>query len=420
MKRSLYIPILAVLTLAASASARKVAPPQGRPVPGGFGEPGAGAPAPPLRNFLPSAMVPMALPHPSKAAVLELLDDDAGRFSRILNEDPNELGKGGAWGEDCFSGACSIKIAGYQRFRSNIAGWNFPVVEKPKPGEYRYLRFAWKKPEGAGVMVQLCLSSGEWGRYFAGQNSVGFHPALSVAPQPPREWEVVTRDLYTDFGGVPFNLTGFALVSMDGVALFDHVYLGRTIEDLDRVTEAARTWSRKTGTLGTAQLEEHWKNLSSEDAAIRKPSEWTLGGCGVSSVPFVTSQLKVPDTDAVDRAIRKAIADLDAPRYAVRERALKDLENFGRTALADLEAALKEGISPEWRMRLEKLIAKCKSEETLLTPQQQMTLRSMRVLELSEAAEAKSLLESLAKGGLEAGLSLEAKAAVERMEKRRR
>ena len=171
------------------------------------------------------------------------MEDDAGRMARGLNagEDQTNLGKAGAWGEDCFSGVCCMKVAGYQRFRANIPGWGFPIVEKPRPGEYRYLRFAWKRPEGAGIMVQLSLSGGmDWGRYFAGQNTVGFYPALQVNPNPPREWEVVTRDLHTDFGGMPFNLTGFAFTSMNGVALFDHVYLGRTIEDLDKVSDAAR------------------------------------------------------------------------------------------------------------------------------------------------------------------------------------
>ena len=41
-----------------------------------------------------------------------------------------------------------------------------PVVEKPKEGEYRYLRFAWKKPDGTGVMLQLCAGGTDWGRYF--------------------------------------------------------------------------------------------------------------------------------------------------------------------------------------------------------------------------------------------------------------
>jgi hypothetical protein len=421
--RLLFVLVLATVMAPPPARAWFGTPiPSSRPL----AETQAGCPGPPGIMFkkVPRELVsygPVAPPHPSGAAVIELLEDDAGRLSTSLNPgaDLAPLGKAGAWGDDCFSGACCLKVAGYQRFREQLPGWTFPVVEKPKAGEYRYLRFAWKKPEGRGVMVQLCVSGVDWGRYYSGENAVGFAPAMRVSATVPREWEVVTRDLYADFGGVPFNLTGFAFTSMDGVALFDHVYLGRTIADLDRVTTAARVWSRKTEALDATRLEGYWKELSSDDAAVRMPALWALGACGKSSVPFVSERLKTPDAAEVERRIKKAIADLDAARYAVRERAHKQLDEYGLTALPYLEEALPKVTSPEWRMRLEKLIAKCRANEGLLTTtDQRMTLRTIRILELADTADAKAQLGRLAAGMLEAGLSDEAKAALERMAKR--
>jgi hypothetical protein len=415
--------LLALLAVPSVAYTDRAVPP-GRPLPGGFGAPGPGylgkRIAPQEPNIAPQ---PLAQPHPSGAAVIELLEDDAGRMARILaaGDDPAKLAKSGAWGEDCFSGNCCLKVNGYQSYRSNIPGWAYPIVEKPRPGEYRYLRFAWKRSTGNGIMVQLAVSGGtDWGRYFAGQNTVGFYPALSLKPEPPREWEVVTRDLYTDFGGVPFNLTGFAFTSMDGVALFDHIYLGRTIEDLDKVTNAAREWARKTETLGSRQLETYWKDLASEDAALRQPAVWALGACGSTSLPFLKARVKVPDSEETERRIKTAVAELDSPRFIIREKAFKYLEEVGLPALVHLEQALKDGISTEWRMRLEKLIAKCKAEEGVLTGPQRVTLRVIHILELTESAEAKKLLEELSKASLEAALSLDAKAALDRLEKRKK
>jgi hypothetical protein len=420
-RRLLFVAILLIPGAAHAWMGDRVIAP-GRPLPG------AGLPAPGFagKRAVPRLQpgdLPLAPPHPSGASVIELLEDDAGRMARVLaaGDDQAKLGKSGAWGEDCFSGVCCLKVAGYQCYRSTIPGWGFPVVEKPRAGEYRYLRFAWKRPEGNGIMVQLSLSGGmDWGRYFAGQNTVGFYPALQIGTKPPREWEVVTRDLYTDFGNLPFTLTGFAFTSMDGVALFDHVYLGRTIEDLDKVTDAAKQWSRKSGLLGTAQLEEHWKNLASEDAAVRQPSLWALGACGSSSLPHVKNQLKMPDSSETEKKVNHAIGDLDAARFAAREKAFKELESCGIAALPQLESALKDGISPELRERLEKLIARCKGEETVLNSSQQLTLRLMRILEQTELPEAKTLLKELSNSNLEAGLSLDAKAAVERLEKRKK
>jgi hypothetical protein len=396
--------------------------PPGRPVPGGHA--GASPPgylAPP--GALPTtAPGPVAPPHPSKAAVIELLEDDAGRLARALNpgdKDAESQARAGAWGGDCFSGACSLKVAGYQRFRETLPGWAYPVVGKPRPGEYRYLRFAWKKPDGAGVMLQLCAGGTDWGRYFSGSNAVGFQPALQLRPQVPRDWEVVTRDLFADFGQVPFTLTGMAFTSMDGVALFDHIYLGRTIEDLDRVTDAARHWARRTEFLTAARFDQLWKDAASDDAAVRQPAAFALGACGGSAAPFLADRLTVPDPAAAEKRIAQAVANLDSPRYPVRERATQELELFGPTALPSLESALKrEDLSPEWRTRLERLVAGIKAENQVLTADQRRTLRAIHVLEQAETAAARELLAKLANANLEAGLSGEARAALERVEKR--
>jgi hypothetical protein len=364
---------------------------------------------------------PVASPHPSGAAVIELLEDDAGRLARALTGGGplEENSRAGAWAGDCFSGASCLKVAGYQRYRDALAGWVYPVVGKPRPGEYRYLRFAWKKPEGNGVMLQLCVGGADWGRYYSGINAVGFQPALQLSPQIPREWTVVTRDLFADFGQVPFTLTGMAFVSMDGVALFDHIYLGRTIEDLDRVTNAAKEWSGKTDFLRPAQLDQLWKVARSEDAAVRQPAVFALGACGASSVPYLAEKLTIPDPAAAEKRIAKAIHELDSPRYPIREKATRELERFGPTALSHLEAARKrEDLSPEWRSRLEKLVADIKAENLVLTPDQRQMLTVIHILEQTETLAAKELLGRLSKANLEAGLSGEAAAALERVDKR--
>ena len=49
---------------------------------------------------------------------------------------------------------------------------------------------------------------------------------------PAPRFEVVTRDLFADFG--EFTLTGLAFSPVDGnAALFDHLYLGRQMEDFE-------------------------------------------------------------------------------------------------------------------------------------------------------------------------------------------
>ncbi len=166
----------------------------------------------------------------SSPPVLVLFDDDP-RFPALLAE-----GDGVAHlvSDDCYRGSASLAIQPPQRFSAALPGWQYPIVEKPGPGEYRYLRFAWKQPDGLGVMIELA-AAGQWPaadvplhRYFAGQNTTPWQ-ATCISPDRPTQWTVVTRDLWQDFG--PFTLTGMAPTALGGEALFDSIQLLRTLGD---------------------------------------------------------------------------------------------------------------------------------------------------------------------------------------------
>ena len=62
---------------------------------------------------------------------------------------------------DKFSGQASLRMTPLQRHSRSISGWNFRIVEKPRPGEFRYLRFAWKSTGAKGVLIELA-ASGAW------------------------------------------------------------------------------------------------------------------------------------------------------------------------------------------------------------------------------------------------------------------
>ena len=231
-----------------------------------------------LALLFPVAVV-NAQPAKDLPAVVELIEDDTDDFMKQLNND------GGLDGtqirqelRDVYSGVSSLRVTPFQRFSANIPGWKYPIVEKPQAGEYRYLRFAWKRIDGDGIMVQLS-SNGSWNqRYYAGtrsQQTLTWGAMTEVDPKAPREWTVVTRDLFKDWG--PLTLQGFALTPMEnGVAgLFDHVYLGRSIEDLDRASAGAFGKTPLKEPLTLLQLGELWDDLKKTDMkstsqAVRK------------------------------------------------------------------------------------------------------------------------------------------------------
>lgn len=129
-------------------------------------------------------------------------------------------------------GLVCLKITPPQRHSPRIQGWSFPIREKPVAGEFRYIRFAWKSAEANGVMLEFAADGG-WPpadkplrRYHAGRNTTGWQ-SKEIDPTPPREWTVVTRDLWQDMGN--FTLTGIAPTAMGSPALFDRIELLQSI-----------------------------------------------------------------------------------------------------------------------------------------------------------------------------------------------
>ena len=152
--------------------------------------------------------------------------------------------------DDKYAGTSAL-LAAPQRFALRVPGWRFPIAENPGPGQYRYLRFAWKKRGGGGGMIFEVPNDGQWrpqtqtnGAWSAGPNRSGWG-AISLSDAAPSEWTVVTRDLWADGGDWGkdtghWPLTGISLSSLGadgtglaGEALIDSVILGPTVESLD-------------------------------------------------------------------------------------------------------------------------------------------------------------------------------------------
>ena len=141
---------------------------------------------------------------------------------------------------DRYSGKIGVKVTPNQKLSAQLPGLGMKIRENPGPGEYRYLRFAWKKNGGDTICLQL-NHDGKWGptpesragakfRYHAGPSGEQYGASLELANKIPQDFEVVTRDLFADFG--EFTLNGISLSPVNGShAVFDHIYLGRTQDD---------------------------------------------------------------------------------------------------------------------------------------------------------------------------------------------
>jgi len=159
-----------------------------------------------------------------------LFDDEADFIAKLREGD----GQASLETNRAFSGTMCLAVTPPQRFSARIPGWNFRIMERPVPGEFRYLRLAWRVQDAKGVMIELA-ANGSWPaaespqrRYFSGRNLTKWE-AREVSPDAPREWRVVTFDLWKDCG--VFTLTGIAPTAMGGTVFFDRIELLRDLGD---------------------------------------------------------------------------------------------------------------------------------------------------------------------------------------------
>jgi hypothetical protein len=115
------------------------------------------------------------------------------------------------------------------------------------------------------------------------------------------------------------------------------------------------------------------------------------------------------------KRLKKLLADLDADQYAVRETATRELEMLGERAETVLSVALKSRPSLEARKRIEELQVRIQRRE--LNPRRLRALRAVAVLERLGVAEARAVLQSLAKGCGEDRLTQEVKASLARLDR---
>jgi WD40 repeat protein len=127
--------------------------------------------------------------------------------------------------------------------------------------------------------------------------------------------------------------------------------------------------------------------------------------CLKERVPPV--QLSDPDT------VAKLVRQLDSEAFAERENAQRALEKMGQGAEHLLRKALQGNVSPEARRRIQALLNK--GDEVSAVSKRQH--RAVAALEWVGTPAARALLRSLAAGAPRARLTLEARAALKRLER---
>lgn len=129
-----------------------------------------------------------------------------------------------------------------------------------------------------------------------------------------------------------------------------------------------------------------------------------LSGLQACGVPFVVEV----DAERFAQLLKK----LESARFQERKDATQELKKLGSSAEPALRKSLKENLSLETRRRLHALVDELSGDEQL------RCLRAIEVLECIANKQARDLLRRLSEGAAEAWLTEEARAKLQRLQRR--
>jgi WD40 repeat protein len=168
--------------------------------------------------------------------------------------------------------------------------------------------------------------------------------------------------------------------------------------------------------LTAAESESLWTDLASGDGPRIHRAVWTLVAGNDKTVTALGQRLR-PAERPDPKQLATSLADLDSERFDKRDQAARQLEKM-EGAREAVQQALAGKPSLEMRHRLEKILKKL---DTLPWDEEIMrSLRAVQVLEQIGTPEALQVLEALAAGTPGAGLTKEARAALDRLKNRLR
>src|SRR5579883_73655 len=164
-------------------------------------------------------------------------------------------------------------------------------------------------------------------------------------------------------------------------------------------------WKRETN---AAKL---WDMLASSKAKDAYLAMARLVREPAAAVKMTRMRLK-PVVRPSEKTLARILHDLGDEEFAVRERAAKELDQYGEVAVAAVKARISQLTSPEARLRCEAFVTKFTGSGADAV--HIADARAIELLESLDTEESRTLLKELAGGGPDAFRTQEAKRTLER------
>ena len=175
----------------------------------------------------------------------------------------------------------------------------------------------------------------------------------------------------------------------------------------------AKTCQSSTEQHQHQSIEKAWAQLNDPDPNPAYAGMLTLKAAPRETVEFLNRRLKI-DPKLEQERIQQWIGQLDHDRFAVRERAKRELWNRSRTVQPTLEKLLKDALPSETEKRIQSILESM--AQGRLSPQELRQLRAIQILEWINTTDSRALLEELAKGNSLGIQASEARAALARQQ----
>jgi WD40 repeat protein len=205
----------------------------------------------------------------------------------------------------------------------------------------------------------------------------------------------------------PFRPVGFEF-SPDGVRV------AAALADASVVVWDATPWRDRLDERLRGEVPANLAPLAEDlgkDAATGLRAARLLATAGDRAVAFLGRKIDVRKV-LDEAAIKRLIADLDAPAFATREKAERDLRDMGGSAGALLRTASRAKPSAEARRRIERLLAVIETRQ--LPAAAVREVRAVQALAWVDSDAARALLARWARGDPSAALTQAAAAALRR------
>ncbi len=165
-----------------------------------------------------------------------------------------------------------------------------------------------------------------------------------------------------------------------------------------------------------AALDRWYEALKDADPAVADRAAWEFIARPEQAVNRLKGSLQ-PVKESETKRVARLIADLDDDAFEARERASGELEMIGAAAEEAMRAALRNKPSAEQRRRLEEVLGRLKAGSPGGEPLR--VTRAVAVLEQIGTPQAREVLQGLARGAPDAALTLDARSALDRLDKRK-